>query len=523
MTVALKIMPGRDDAVRVHDRTTERPLHSEDAERAVLGAIVERPEMLRVVRPLLETDDFASGETAAIYGAMVTLADRGEPVERLALAQAIVAAGFDGTPADWLTTIEDVRWASAAAENAEYYAKLVLHHAKRRRMVDTLESAVAWLKQDTQEPTIVAERLAGALGTLASADAGLAKEVCALHAPPPAPIEWLIADLWTAGDIGILVGDDGSFKSTAALHIAGAVAGGYRVFDRFPTQRRPVLIVSAEDPQDVLALRLEAFIVGHGWNRGRVLENVHWIANPDGCLSDPKWQALLLGAVKRTSAGLVILDPLAELLGGDENSNSDARPVMKFCRRLTQVLGPAKTAVQIVHHMGKAAEGKRDIDRIRGASAIRSASRCTYTFDFTETGLVVRNVKMSRAAKMDPFVLDRRIELSDPQNRASWRSAQLVYQDARTASKNRGEEFILQQLAQRHPVRLTTTELKALATGVPGVAGEDVTIGLRTLIAKGLISSVPGEHNAKLWGLTAAYFTGQTAGQDRAAGRDGDA
>jgi RecA-family ATPase len=179
----------------------------------------------------------------------------------------------------------------------------------------------------------------------------------AIDAPPQPPMSWLIRDLWPAAQIGLFVGDGGAFKSSAALHMACAIAGGYSVFERYRVERAaPVLIVSAEDDLAVVLMRLEAFIAGHEWDRDRVMSNVHIIADGEPSLGEAVWKLHLLGEAERIRPGFIILDPWAELMGGDENSNTDARPAIKYLRRLATVSG---AGVAVVHHAGKAgAAGK---------------------------------------------------------------------------------------------------------------------------------------------------------------------
>jgi hypothetical protein len=317
--------------------------------------------------------------------------------------------------------------------------------------------------------------------------------VCALHAPPPEPISWTVEDLWTAGDIGLLVGDGGSFKSTAAVAMAAAIAGGYPVWGRFPAERRPVLIVSAEDPMGVVMMRLESFVAGHGWDRDRVLGNVHLFATPELTLSDVRWQAHLAAEAKRLDVGLVILDPLADLLAGDENSNTDVRPVIKWARALG---ASTKAGIAIVHHAGKAGTDKRPLDRIRGASALASAARTILFFEYSDTGVTVEHLKMSRAPKLSTFVLTRQID-SDPSNRAQWHSATLTYESARTAALNRAEAFIWAQVTAS-PAKLTTTDLKKAAIG-SGISGEDIGKAITALQAMLKIDYEPGSRGAKYW------------------------
>lgn len=335
-------------------------------------------------------------------------------------------------------------------------------------------------------PPTTAEELSDTPGALPRA-------VRLLDAPEPEPLTWAVESLWVAGEIGLLVGDGGSFKSTAALAMAGAMAGGYPVWGKFAAAQRPALIVSAEDSISVVLMRLRALIRGHGWDATRVLANLHVVATPDATLSDPRWQDHLLREAERVSAGMVVLDPWADLIGGDENSNSDARPVIKWARRLGAETG---AAVPIVHHAGKQGQDKRALDRIRGASALPSGARTILFFEFQPTGVLVEHLKMSRAPKLESFVLTRKIE-SDPANRALWTSARLTYETERTATLSRAEEFVLAQITAS-PRRLTTSDLKKMVAGV-GISGEDISSALKSLRTMLRIDYEEGPRKAHLW------------------------
>lgn len=317
----------------------------------------------------------------------------------------------------------------------------------------------------------------------------------AIDAPPPKPIEWIVEDLFTAGEIGLVVGDGGSFKSTAVIDMAAAIAGGYQVFERFHAPQRPTLIISGEDSIDVVMMRLNAFCVGHQWDRERVLSNVHLFATTDATLSSITWQNHITSEAKRVGAGLIILDPFAELITGDENSNSDIRPTIKFLRQLGR---DTDAAVVIVHHAGKQGQDKRALDRIRGASALPSASRSILFFDFSPNGpgVAVEHLKMSRAPRLDRFILTRNVE-SEPGNKAQWRSASLAYVDAKSAALGRAETFILAQITAS-PRHHTTASLRKEASR-NGYRNEDVALALQQLQESGAIGFETGARNSRKW------------------------
>jgi AAA domain-containing protein len=341
-------------------------------------------------------------------------------------------------------------------------------------------------------------------GVDASADNGDApwSAVCAIDAPEPTPISWLIDGLWPSGELGMLFGDGGSFKTSIALHIAAAVAGGHRVFDRFATERGPVLFVSEEDPGSILQMRLEAFVIGHGWGRRGVLQNVHYCAVEGVTLTDARWQQRLRGEVERLGVRLVVLDPLTELVAGEENSASEMRPCIRFARSLCR---PTGAAVMMLHHAGKAREGSRSIDRVRGSSAFYSASRAVYALEDRGSDTVaIECVKASRTARPRPFAVKREISIT-PSNRGQWRTARFTYVSPMCAA----EEWLKRQLAEDPGP--TTTQLRESA-GKDRIPVVDLARAQKNLQDRGEIRYEGGQRGARYWYLT-TLFSGSKQGE----------
>jgi AAA domain len=328
------------------------------------------------------------------------------------------------------------------------------------------------------------------LDALEAADApkptGLPRATCALDAPPFRAPQWLVEDFWPLGLLGLLVGDGGTFKSSLALHIAGAIAGGYPVFDRHATRRRPVLVVSAEDELDVMAMRLQAFVTGHGWDTRRVLSNTHFIATPEPVLASVAWQRHLTEEAARIGAGFIVLDPWADMLGGDENANTDARPAIKFLRALTR---GGETSVGVVHHMGKASPDKRPLDRIRGASALPSASRVIYFFDWREGAVQVENLKQSRSERLPTFVLERTIR-SARDNRMHWDVARVTTRDAAEFRASESQRWVLSRVQETPGIG--SRELRRSREDV-GPSNVDIQLAVKALAAEGYLVQTPGK------------------------------
>ena len=295
------------------------------------------------------------------------------------------------------------------------------------------------------------------------------------------PVKWLQYGEIPAQEITLIVGDAGGGKTGYVLKIvAGKAAEG-----------SAVLVVSEEDPAEVLRNRIEAIATGHRWDLGVVLGNVHVLALSGLQLSEVRWQLHLLAEIERIGAALVILDPLFELAGVDEDSNVAQRPVLRFLRLLM-----VRTActLMVVHHFGKAGEGKRKIDRVRGASAWFGAARAVYAIESREDGIQVECLKLSRAVRPATYVLELTVS-TDPDNAGIWRSATFRHRALKGADGDLAEVWILEQVARE---ALTSTELRKLALGT-GRSREDLASALRRLEASGRITFDPGSRGAKHW------------------------
>jgi len=310
--------------------------------------------------------------------------------------------------------------------------------------------------------------------------------------PPGFHVDGLVLE----DEINFTTGDGGAMKTLETLAISVAVAGGYPAFGRFKVRQTPVLIISEEDPGEVIGNRLRALVEGYGWDPA-LLANVHVLAREGVTLEDSGWQAHIRAEIERTGAGLVVLDPWAELTRGKENANDDQKPNIRFMRSLNR----EGVTVLAVHHAGKAYEGQRALDRsLRGASALNAAARSIFLLERTELGVAVKCLKMSRAEKPSPFVLEAHIE-SDPDKRTVWRSARLTYLEQHEADANTAEAFVETNLGQYGT--LNSSALKELAKG-SGLRAVDVSAAIKTLETVNRIAFEPGARGAKNWYLTGA-------------------
>jgi hypothetical protein len=177
-------------------------------------------------------------------------------------------------------------------------------------------------------------------------------------APHP-PIKWIIDQLISTGSLSMFFGDPGTKKTFSMLSLAVCVALGKPWLD-FETTTRKVLIVDEESGEPRLALRLGKAIRGE---LGDESTPIKFVSHGGFNLDDKKGEDELQNLIKTTGAGLVIIDALAEIMNGDENSKQDTHPVFAALRRIAE---ETRAAIIPIHHSNKNGG-------YRGSSAIMGA------------------------------------------------------------------------------------------------------------------------------------------------------
>lgn len=469
-----------------------RPYLIEDAEQAVLSAMLMEVAAVAKVKALgLRPEDFADRKHARVFVAMLALEQRGIAIDPLTVsAELNCSLEFVGGK-DFIGWLVDV---VPTAANVRHHAELVLNNAKRRLLADCLEANARALREGSAKPVDVAARLRPALEFVAG-ESGLPRAICAVDAEDGEPAVELVKGFLLRAELTVFAGRGGSFKSSTALHTAGAVAGGHKVFGRFQAEQGPVLIVSEEDSAPFMRSRIVAICKGHAWNADRVLRNIHFLALEGALLTGEKWPAHLVAEVKRLKAVLVILDPLRELTAGEENSSTEMQPVIRAVKAL---IAPTGATPIVVHHATKPSGERTKADRIRGAGSILDASRLAYFFekgDGADAPITVECVKASRSEKLPPFVVTTQIVTADD-NRLKWLSARFEHISVRQAEYDAAQKFVIEQLADE---RMTTTALKQAAKGTR-ISAIQISAAIKSLEALQAIDFEEGPKGAKLWG-----------------------
>jgi hypothetical protein len=161
--------------------------------------------------------------------------------------------------------------------------------------------------------------------------------------------EFLVDQLIERGTLIVIQGEPGCGKTWVALELAGAVAHGLSAFGRFAAHKHPVLFIEEEGNAPRLRQRLRLL--------GLEARNLVIAFRKGVRLDDSEWRARIEELLGKHPFALVVLDPLADLLEGDENSARDMAQIVSFAQALISKF--PHLSVLIVHHVQKQAFGAR--------------------------------------------------------------------------------------------------------------------------------------------------------------------
>lgn len=278
-----------------HGRT---PPHNLDAERSLLGGLLLDGEAIDEVLELVHGTDFYRDAHRKIFEAMVDLAQRTEPIDRVQVKNKLVELGaFDGAGGDDYLDLLDKIVPTAA--NLQYYAKIVSEKSLARRTIEaaTLTAQLGYEQHgevhdfvDQAEARFFDLRSQSALGEFKTAREllpGVFKEIERRHESDGSLIGVTTGleqlDVFTGGlrvGLTIIAARPSMGKSALAKGMARAVCedGG------------AVAYFSLEDTADQVVLRLLSDVSGlnlHQLSSGKLLER-EWgvLASAAGKLAD---------------------------------------------------------------------------------------------------------------------------------------------------------------------------------------------------------------------------------------------
>lgn len=132
------------------DPTSRVPPQSLDSERALLGALLLKPDVIHDVADSIKPDSFYAERHRIIYEAMRDLSERGEPIDMLTLSERLTANGTLER-AGGRAYIAELANSAPAPGNYSHYADLVARKHIMRSLIDASYEITEAAYDDSQE------------------------------------------------------------------------------------------------------------------------------------------------------------------------------------------------------------------------------------------------------------------------------------------------------------------------------------------------------------------------------------
>lgn len=233
-------------------------------------------------------------------------------------------------------------------------------------------------------------------------------------ANPPVPPEPLIKDLISKGEMVVIGGPRGAFKSWFAMDLARLMAkGDGLLLDKFPVLRPCRVLFAHGELDDATAYPRWKKLVGESEPPEGLFEtfddwHIRVVRRREttGDRDQDKWSRVtnefmtgildgrLAQAIVDFEIEVLIIDPWAVFYTGKESDNDELEAALSELRKLARELG---VVVVIIHHFSKAASGGDPEDKWRGATRLPDWASLRMTIDPYYTAKAAKNAGMSRA------------------------------------------------------------------------------------------------------------------------------
>lgn len=333
------------------------PSYSEDAEQAVLSAMLMDPDAVVIAREIVDDRMFYQGRHQQIFRAMLALMDRGDVIDPITLSEELArSSSLDSIGVkDYIGFLTDI---VPTAANVEHHAKIVLNAAKSRELLRCLAENAAALRKPGAVADDVAGRVRAALAALPASKPRLQvlsdREILARPSPTQN-----IEGVFLAASTAAIVGPPGSGKGLVIMDMLNRAARGMPYHGH--TTKRGTAVYVAMERQQGLPGRQRAWIEYHGLY---VSAPIFFIPQKFS-LYEREGAQLLLDALEALPqpVRIVAIDTAAKaMLPGDENSTHDMGLLMENLQ-LVAASGPTLVAV---HHLNAAETRERGNSSFRG-------------------------------------------------------------------------------------------------------------------------------------------------------------
>lgn len=287
------------------------PPFAEDAEKAVLGAILVDKEALRKLTSTLSPSDFYVTAHQEIFQSIIELANRKIAVDTITLANELARRGqLDEIGGRFF--LSDLMNGVISSANVEVHTSIILEKARKRRRIELFHQGLELSRNGSTE-----EEFSSLLADLHNTrNKSLSKELFVDAMPPEnLEIETLVPNFASAGCVTLVAGKSGTMKSLLTqwlLNKAGI----------------PSLYIVDFD------LSNHAFHVRQNAMQNRCVIPI--AVNPDVGFdptfgSERFWQGLG-EKVKQHQARVVVFDTVLDFLSGEYNRAGDLNMPLQKCR-----------------------------------------------------------------------------------------------------------------------------------------------------------------------------------------------
>lgn len=401
---------------------TRQLLYNIDAEEGVLGAVMIDPGRFDEVS-YLAPSDFHDLRNAALWQTITDLFGQGVEPDTITISDRLEISG-KLEMVGGVSYLTHLLTAPSTSLNAASYARIIKEYAARRQMLtDAQDQARRAYNLNLPIPTedlhikprFVVRTAADAL-------------------KPQDPLAWLVDGIITRGSLSIFYGEPGGKKTYSLLSLAARASIGASWLD-MSTKPCKVLIVDEESGEKRLSLRIGQALRGALADGNAMLS---YVSLPQFHINDPRDVDALQTLILDEGAELVIIDALADIMAGDENSKEDVQPVMNSLRKIAET---TNAALVVIHHSNK-------MGGYRGSSAIKAAVDLMVLITSDDGGSFV-NFKSEK--NRDGLAMSWAA-------RAVWVGDQFYLESAEPAPKVKplkgSEEYVLDYLSKNGPSEL---------------------------------------------------------------------
>jgi hypothetical protein len=340
-----------------------------EAERNLLGALIEEPEQYRMVEGLVTAEDFSDPRQAAIFEGIAAMSAQGETVAVESVVTALPEWGTRG-----ITAADVWSWVGVhvLAYEAPIYARAVRDAALRREGEAMARDLMAGVRDGGRDPaqvysdvrTRLDEKLDGTTGKMAKI--ATMEEVLLKDDT----YDWVVPGMLERKDRLILTGGEGAGKTTFVRQIAVMAAAGLHPLEhgkRIDPLR--VLIVDAENTERQWARAVRGTVnLGRRYARGIDPAKSIWLsAGRRIDITNGTELAAVHRLIDEHKPDLLFIGPLYKLVPRAIMTDDDATPLIVALDGLRE----RGVALVMEAHAGKSTGpgGERDLAP-RGSSAL---------------------------------------------------------------------------------------------------------------------------------------------------------